>query len=99
MVGAGRYKSHVPALFVTVAPHRAVVLSAVIVVGLTAAVLPVSGHRLGPTVSFVPAMLAVVVCFDVMSMYLLVGEYRDGGDLRLLVMSSAYLWSLVTLSG
>jgi diguanylate cyclase (GGDEF)-like protein len=39
-------------------------------------------------------MLGIVTCFDVMSVYLLVGEYRDGGDVRLLAMSWAYLASL-----
>ena len=65
----------------------------------TVLVVPFARHPLGPSISFVPAMLAVVACFDVMSVYLLVGDYLDNGDLRLLAMSWAYLWSLVLMGG
>ena len=81
-----------------VASRRPLVIAGLVVVAFTVAMLPASTHRLGPTVSFVPAMLAVVACFDVLSMYLLVGEYHDSGDVRLLAMSWAYLWSLVTMA-
>lgn len=49
---------------------------------VTVLLLPVSRTVLGPAHSFLPAMLAVVACFDVISVYLLVGDYRDRGDLR-----------------
>jgi diguanylate cyclase (GGDEF)-like protein len=52
----------------------------------------------GPAASFLPALLAVVACFDVMSVYLVVGEFRDSGDRRVLMMSCAYMWSLVTMA-
>jgi diguanylate cyclase (GGDEF)-like protein len=65
----------------------------------TAALLVPGGRQLGPTVSFVPAMLAVVACFDVLSVYLLVADYRDRGDVRLMMMSWAYVWSLVVMGG
>ncbi|WP_211357168.1 sensor domain-containing diguanylate cyclase [Nocardioides rubriscoriae] len=64
----------------------------------SAAVLPWGAVALGPSVSFVPAMIGIVTVFDVLSVYLLVGDYRDGGDLRLLAMASAYAWSLVAMS-
>jgi len=66
---------------------------------VTAALLPVSRAALGPTVSFMPALVSVVACFDLMSVYLLVGEHRDQGDRRLLMMASAYTWSLVVMGG
>ncbi|MGD0194425.1 MAG: sensor domain-containing diguanylate cyclase [Candidatus Dormibacteria bacterium] len=65
----------------------------------SAAVVPVAGHVVGPTTSFVPAMLAVVLCFDLMSTYLLITNFLDTGELRMLLMAGAYLWSMVLLSG
>ncbi len=76
-------------------PRRPIVATCLIALALTVALAPVAGHQLGPTISFVPAMLAIVTCFDLMSVYLLIGEYRDTGDVRLLAMSWAYLASLV----
>jgi hypothetical protein len=48
---------------------------------------------LGSSASFMPAVLAVIGCFDVLSMVLLAGTYLDSGDLRLRVMCWAYLMS------
>jgi len=53
--------------------------------GVTAAVLPFGAAQLGATVSFLPAVLAAVTCFDIISVYLLAGDYRDTGDRRILV--------------
>jgi len=53
----------------------------------------------GPTVSFLPGVLATVTCFDVICLFLLAGDYVDSGDRRILVTSWAYLWSLVTMGG
>ena len=66
---------------------------------VTVFVLPIGGRQIGPSVSFVPAVLSVVACFDIMSAYLLVGDYRDRGDPRLLVMACAYSWSLTVMAG
>ena len=77
--------------------RRPLLVAGVVTMAFTAAVLPVGGDHLGPTVSFLPAMLAIVACFDVMSVYLLVGEFHDSGDRRVLAMSWAYVWSLVTM--
>jgi diguanylate cyclase (GGDEF)-like protein len=75
--------------------RRPIVTACLLALVFSVALAPVVTRQLGPTVSFVPAMLGVVTCFDVMSVYLLVGEYRDSGDIRLLAMSWAYLASLV----
>ena len=79
--------------------RRPLLVAAFCAVLATAAVLPVSRYPLGPTPTLVPAMLAVVACFDLLSVYLLVGDYRDRGDLRLLAMSWAYSWSVVVMGG
>lgn len=79
--------------------RRAPLVVAAVTVVATMALLPLSRHQLGPTTSFVPAMLAIVACFDLMSVYLLVGDYRDNGEMRMLAMSWAYLWSLVMMGG
>lgn len=68
-----------------------------LVVAMTLALLPFGGLRGGASTSFVPAMLAIVLCFDVLSVYLLVGDFRDSGEPRVLVMAAAYSWSLVLM--
>jgi diguanylate cyclase (GGDEF)-like protein len=78
---------------------RAPVLVSVVAVAATAAVVTVSRHPLSATTSFLPAVLSVVACFDLLSVYLLAGEYRDTGDPRMLAMCAAYLWSLVLMAG
>ena len=65
----------------------------------TAGFLTEASTKLSAAPSFVPALLSIVVCFDLMSVYLLVGEYRDKGDPRLLAMCAAYVWSLVLMVG
>jgi diguanylate cyclase (GGDEF)-like protein len=70
-----------------------------VIVIASGAVVPLAGHVLGPTSSFVPALLAVVLCFDLMSTYLLITNFLDTGELRMLLMACAYLWSMVLLSG
>ena len=62
-------------------------------------VLPVADTPLAAQPSFVPVMLAVVCCFDVLSVALLVGQFRDTGAPRALALSWAYLFSLVTVLG
>ena len=74
-----------------------------LVVGVTTVatllLLPFSTRQLGSTTSFMPAMLSAVACFDVLSVFFLIGDYRDRGDTRLLVMGWAYLWSLLVMGG
>lgn len=67
---------------------------------VTLSLLPVCARYLGPTTSgYVAAVLAVVVCFDLLSMWLLMGEYAETGDRRMLAMAMAYLWSLALVIG
>lgn len=66
---------------------------------VTVVVSRVGSRDLGASATFLPAVLAVVACFDVLSVYLLIGEYRDTGDRRTLAMAIAYLWSLVVMGG
>jgi diguanylate cyclase (GGDEF)-like protein len=82
-----------------VSPQRSTLLVSSVAVLVTLVVLPLGSHHLGPTTSFVPAVLATVACFDVMSVWLLAGEYLDTGDRRMLGMTLAYLWSLLLMGG
>jgi len=88
-----------PGVSERIASPRPLLVAALVTIGVTAVLLPVGAGELGPTRSFLPAMLAIVACFDVLSVYLLVGEFHDHGDRRVLVMSLAYVWSLVTMLG
>jgi diguanylate cyclase (GGDEF)-like protein len=78
---------------------RGPLIAGVVIVGASAALLPVARHTLAPTTSFVPAILAVVACFDLMCTYLLISDYLDTGDARMLCMAAAYIWSLVLMAG
>ncbi|HET9691311.1 MAG TPA: sensor domain-containing diguanylate cyclase [Acidimicrobiales bacterium] len=72
---------------------------AAVAVAVTLAALPFDHHPFGGSTSFVPAVLATVACFDVLSAVLLAGQYVDTGDLRLLASAWAYLWSLAAMTG
>jgi len=71
----------------------------IVVVAMVVAVLPLADLQLPAQPSFVPVMLAVVCCFDVLSVVLLVAQFRDTGELRALALSWAYAFSLVVLLG
>ncbi|MEO7262946.1 MAG: sensor domain-containing diguanylate cyclase [Jatrophihabitantaceae bacterium] len=79
--------------------QRSPVIVSSIAVLVTLLVLPLGSHHFGATTSYVPAILAAVACFDIMSVWLLAGEYLDSGDRRMLGMSLAYLWSLLVMGG
>jgi diguanylate cyclase (GGDEF)-like protein len=79
--------------------QRSTLLVSSISILVTLVVLPLGTHHLGPTTSYVPAVLAMVACFDIMSVWLLAGEYLDTGDRRMLGMTLAYLWSLLLMGG
>ncbi len=68
-------------------------------VAVTAAVLPVSAVQLGTSVGSVSALVSVLACFDLISVYLLVGDFRDRGSMRWLAMAWAYSSSLVVMTG
>ena len=69
------------------------------VVGVTAGVVPIMHLQLSASTSFVPALVAAVTVFDLMSVYLLAGDFRDKGELRTLVTTLAYVWSLTVMLG
>jgi PAS domain S-box-containing protein len=79
--------------------RRPLALAATLAVLITAVVLPVGVYQLDASATFVAAVVSVVACFDVLSVYLLIGDYRDRGDPRLLMMAWAYSWSLVVMGG
>jgi EAL domain-containing protein (putative c-di-GMP-specific phosphodiesterase class I)/PAS domain-containing protein len=78
---------------------RLLVASLVLVALLVAAILPISGTQLEGRPSFVPALLALVGCLDLLSAVLLVRQFRDTGDRPSLALAWAYLSSLVVLAG
>lgn len=73
--------------------------SSLVLLVATGALLPSAAHQLGLAQSFLPTILGIVACFDLMSVYLLVGEFYDTGDRRILAMSWCYVWSLVMMAG
>jgi len=76
--------------------HLAPVLLVAVAVAL---VLPIADLRLPELPSFVPVLLAVVCCFDILSVVLLTAQFRDSGELRALALSWAYAFSLIVLLG
>ena len=80
-------------------PWRAPLAYSAGVAAACLAVLPHLSRQLGPRQGFMPAVLAVVLVLDLLSAYLLVRQFRDTGEVRILAMSWAYTWSLVTMLG
>jgi len=78
---------------------RGPLVASAIVTSFTIALIPVASEFVGPTVSFLPAVLTAVMCFDVICLYLLAGDFFDGGDRRILLTSWAYLFSLIVMLG
>jgi diguanylate cyclase (GGDEF)-like protein len=81
------------------APRRSLLWVTAVLLVVTGLLLPIAGRQLGEAASFLPAMLSVVACFDLLSVYLLVGDYRDRGDPRMLMMAWAYACSLTLMAG
>jgi diguanylate cyclase (GGDEF)-like protein len=65
----------------------------------TLALLPVADIPLAPKPAFLPAALAAVFGFHLISLCLLVGDYRDRGDRRILLTSCGYLAALLLITG
>jgi diguanylate cyclase (GGDEF)-like protein len=78
---------------------RGPVVVASLAILATAVLLPMAGLHLGNLKSFVPMLLVTIICFDVMSVFLLIGDYLDTGDIRILAMTWAYSWSLILMLG
>jgi diguanylate cyclase (GGDEF)-like protein len=78
---------------------RPVLLAAVSLILVTLVLLPFGRIQEQPTVSFMPALVSLVAGFDLLSVYLLVGGYRDRGDKRQLMMAATYAWSLLIMAG
>lgn len=66
---------------------------------LVLAVLPVAGAQIEGRPSFVPTMIALVGCLDLLSAVLLVRQFCDIGDRKSLALAWAYLFSLAVLAG
>ena len=66
---------------------------------LVLCLLPWESVAVGPHEGFLPAVLAVVACLDLLSVVLLLSQFRAEGDPRLLAMAVAYCWSLGTMLG
>ncbi len=79
------------------ATQPAPLLASVAVVAVTLALLPFGGRYLGPGLSFLPMTLSAAACFDILTAWLLAGNFLDTGDRRYLVMACAYLWSLLLM--
>ena len=80
-------------------PQGPVALAAVLLVLMTLVLLPLGHLQQSSASSFMPALLALVAGFDLLSVILLVGGYRDRGDKRLLLMAATFAWSLVIMGG
>ena len=76
-----------------------VLVTAAVVAAVTTAILPFVHVQVAESPSFMPALIAAVTVFDVMSVYLLVGDFRDTGESRTLVTAVAYTWSLAMMLG
>jgi EAL domain-containing protein (putative c-di-GMP-specific phosphodiesterase class I)/PAS domain-containing protein len=75
-------------------------LSPLLVLGAVVCVVqPEASVQLPGSPLFIPVMLALVACFDVLSVGLLVGQFRDTGQRRVLALSWAFMVSLVTMLG
>jgi diguanylate cyclase (GGDEF)-like protein len=65
---------------------------------VTLALLPIADVLLSARPAFLPAVLAVVFVFHLISLCLLVGDYRDRGDPRILATCSGYLAALLLIT-
>ena len=66
---------------------------------LVIALKPVLDIRLTEQPTFMPVVVALVCCFNVLSAMLLVGQFRHSGEPRVLALACAYVFSLVIMLG
>jgi PAS domain S-box-containing protein len=60
---------------------------------------PVLDIHLAEPPAFIPVVVALVCCFNVLSAVLLVGQFRHSGEPRALALACAYVFSLVIMVG
>jgi PAS domain S-box-containing protein len=77
---------------------RPVLVSIVVVAAVVACVLPVGGIAVGGRPSFVSASLAFVGSVNLLSTVLLLRHFLETGSRRALVLSSAFLFSLIVMT-
>ena len=79
--------------------HSRLVVAGLLVVVIVVCVLPFSRIDLGGRSTFVPAIFPLVCGLDLLCAALLVRQFRDSGDARIILVASAYVFSLVVLAG
>jgi diguanylate cyclase (GGDEF)-like protein len=77
--------------------NRAMTVSALTLVGVTLLLLPLQDIRVPAATGFQAAMIVAVGILTSLTIYLLIGDYADRGDVRLLSTASAYAGGLVFL--
>ena len=81
------------------ARHSRLVVAGLLVVVVVVCVLPFSRIDMGGRSTFVPAIFPLVCGLDLLCAALLVRQFRDSGDARVILVASAYVFSLVVLAG
>ncbi|MEV1286901.1 MASE4 domain-containing protein [Micromonospora sp. NPDC049679] len=76
---------------------RAPLIAAAVTPLVALAIYTVSDHQLGSVPAFLPAFLAIVFAFDLLTAFLLLTQFLAGGTGRLLVLACAYLWSAAVI--
>ncbi|GAA3184404.1 hypothetical protein GCM10010531_43240 [Blastococcus jejuensis] len=79
--------------------HRSPLVPLLILGAVVGAALTTGSATLPALEAFLPISLAVVCCFDLLSVVLLLGQFLNTGRARSLVLACAYSVSLVTLLG
>lgn len=79
--------------------QRAVYIAASVTAAAVLAILPISRTRLSAQSSFPTMVVCLVACFDLLCAGLLLQQFRDCGERRLLALSSAYAFSLMIVVG
>ena len=79
--------------------HSRLIVAGLLVVVIVVCVLPFSRIDMGGRSTFVPAIFPLVFALDLLCAALLVRQFRDSGDVRVILVASAYVFSLVVLAG
>jgi PAS domain S-box-containing protein len=81
------------------ARHSRLVVAGLLVVVVVVCALPFSRIDIGGSSTFVPAIFPLAWGLDLLCAALLIRHFRDSGDARVLLVASAYVFSLVVLGG